>query len=103
MHTAEMGATPEGLELILDRVAGGDEAAMGDLFDATAPGLAVLLDRLLADGDRDEVLCRTFVDVWRDAPVADRQHGVMGWLSVIAIGHVRALRVGGSGGAVPTT
>lgn len=102
MSTAIVGGTAEGLELLLDRVAAGDEASMGALFDVVAPGLAVLLERLVATGDRDEVLRRTFVDVWRDAPRADRRHGVMGWISVIAIGHVRALRPGQPRGSSAT-
>ena len=57
---------------LLGEVANGDREAFAALFDLVAPDLLGLV-RSSVDGERlaDDIVARTFVDLWRLAPTMD--------------------------------
>lgn len=71
---------------LLDRVARGDQHAVGELYDLHSSLLFGLLVRILKDrGEAEEVLQEVFVQVWTRAQTYDGSRGTpAGWLCGIA-------------------
>lgn len=71
---------------LLDRVAGGDQCAIGELYDLHSGLLFGLLVRILNDrGEAEEVLLEVFVQAWTRAQTYDPAVGSpAGWLCGIA-------------------
>ncbi|MEP7055257.1 MAG: RNA polymerase sigma factor [Actinomycetota bacterium] len=69
---------------LIARIAGGDDSALRELFDAHAPWLAARLRAALPAGDVEDVLQETFLAVWRSAGGYREQGSAGGWLWVIA-------------------
>ena len=68
---------------LIAAVAGGDDAALRELFSRHAPWLAARLRAVLPAADVEDVLQETFLGVWRGA-VGYRLEGAGGWLWGIA-------------------
>lgn len=77
--------TPSELEL-LRRIAQGDEAALGALYDRFGGTVYALAHRIVGQQvDAEEVAMETFAQVWRDASKFDSARGsVPAWLCIIA-------------------
>jgi len=71
---------------MLIRIAAGDETALAELYDATAPIVHGVTSRLLRDpGAAEEVTVRTYHDVWRSAASYDASRGTpLAWLRTMA-------------------
>jgi RNA polymerase sigma-70 factor (ECF subfamily) len=69
---------------LIERVAGGDDAALRDLFRLHAPWLAVRLRAVLPAADVEDVLQETFLGVWRGAKAYSPTGAGAGWLWGIA-------------------
>jgi RNA polymerase sigma-70 factor (ECF subfamily) len=71
---------------LIRRVAGGDQQALADLYDATNRTLYGLLLRVLGDaGAAEEVLLDVFTQAWRQAGDYRAERGSpMAWLTTIA-------------------
>lgn len=88
----------------LDAVAGGDRAAMADLYRRTSAKLFGICLRLLgSEAEAEEVLQETYVTVWRKAGMFDRaKASPITWLAVLArnksIDRLRVRRPGSSAG-----
>jgi len=72
--------------LLLDRVAKGDQCAVGELYDLHSRLLFGLLVRILAErAEAEEVLQEVFVQAWKRAHTYDPSRGTpAGWLCGIA-------------------
>jgi RNA polymerase sigma-70 factor, ECF subfamily len=68
---------------LIAAVAGGDDAALRELFARQAPWLAGRLRAVLPAADVEDVLQETFLAVWRGA-AGYRSEGAGGWLWGIA-------------------
>lgn len=68
---------------LIRAVAGGDDAALRELFARHAPWMAARLRAALPAADVEDVLQETFVAVWRGA-AGYRREGAGGWLWGIA-------------------
>jgi RNA polymerase sigma-70 factor (ECF subfamily) len=68
---------------LIAAVAGGDDAALRELFSRHAPWLAARLRAVLPAADVEDVLQETFLAVWRGAG-GYRLEGTGGWLWGIA-------------------
>ena len=71
---------------LMDRIADGDVAAFGALYDILAPRVQVLI-RMILNGEpgSDDVLQETFWAVWNRADTYDGRRGsVSVWISVLA-------------------
>lgn len=94
----ETSRTPDEAELVA-RVAAGDEAALGELYDRHAPVLLALARRVLGDpADAEEVLQEAFVQAWNRADRYERtRSSVTTWLALLtrsrAIDRLRSRRV----------
>jgi RNA polymerase sigma-70 factor (ECF subfamily) len=86
--TADPDTDPDDL---LVRVARGDEAAFGTLYDVVAPRVYGLIRRVLRDPAQAEEVCQeVLVEVWRMAGRFDRARGsAQAWIFTIA--HRRAV------------
>jgi len=87
--TPEPGAIPAGdqdLTALVRSIAGGDQAALGTLYDATSRLVFGLALRILGDrATAEEVMLDVFTQVWRQAGNYDRHRGSpMAWLMTIA-------------------
>lgn len=69
---------------LIARLAGGDDAALRELFTRHAPWLAGRLRRTLPPPDVEDVLQETFLAVWKNAKAYRPQGQAGGWLWVIA-------------------
>jgi RNA polymerase sigma-70 factor (ECF subfamily) len=69
---------------LIARLAGGDDAALADLFSRHAPWLAARLRTVLPPPDVEDVLQETFLAAWRGAKSYTPQGAVGGWLWGIA-------------------
>ena len=80
------GSAETSLEVLLARVAGGDESALRELYDRTSRrvfglALAVLRDRAAAE----DVALEVYVQVWRQAQRFDATQGAaLAWLATLA-------------------
>jgi RNA polymerase sigma-70 factor (ECF subfamily) len=92
-RAAALTAVPPTDEALVARVRGGDEAALGQLYDRYAASIFSLAMRIT--GDRltaQEVTQDTFLRLWKHAALFDRERGAFGaWL--FAIVRRRALDV----------
>jgi RNA polymerase sigma-70 factor (ECF subfamily) len=91
METPEQGRPPETPEVLLGRVATGDQAAFGDLYDQTAPRVMGLIKRLLKDHSQsEEVTQEVFLEIWQQASRFDpAKGGAASWMLTMA--HRRAV------------
>lgn len=86
---------------LLARIAGGDGAALAELYDRLAPMLLALARRILGDpAEAEEVVQEAFLQVWNQAPRYEAQRSAVStWLVLItrsrAIDRLRTLRVMG--------
>jgi RNA polymerase sigma-70 factor (ECF subfamily) len=69
---------------LIARVAGGDDAALRELFSRHAPWLAARLRVVLPAADVEDVLQETFLAVWRGAAGYRPEGATGGWLWGIA-------------------
>jgi RNA polymerase sigma-70 factor (ECF subfamily) len=104
-RAAPAGATPETGravesedESLVQRMAAGDDAALGALYDRWYPVVHGVVSRLLRQPDDvEDIVEETFWQAWRQASRFDRSRGaVQTWLSTIArsraLDRVRAVR-----------
>ncbi|WP_241976266.1 MULTISPECIES: ECF RNA polymerase sigma factor SigK [Cryobacterium] len=82
---------PESKEQLLGRVARGDEAAFGELYDQMAPRVLGLVRRLLVDpAQSEEVTQEIFLEIWQSATRYEVQRGgASTWILTMA--HRRAV------------
>jgi len=69
---------------LIARLAGGDDAALRELFTRHAPWLAARLRGTLPPPDVEDVLQETFLAVWKNAKTYRPQGRAGGWLWAIA-------------------
>jgi RNA polymerase sigma-70 factor, ECF subfamily len=69
---------------LIARLAGGDDAALRELFSRHAPWLAARLRGVLPPPDVEDVLQETFLAVWKGAGKYTPRGAVGGWLWGIA-------------------
>lgn len=84
-------SAPASKEELLGRVARGDEAAFGDLYDQMAPRVLGLVKRLLIDhAQSEEVTQEIFLEIWQSASRYEAQRGgASTWILTMA--HRRAV------------
>lgn len=77
---------PDRLESLVARMAGGEQAALSDLYRQTVgPIFAIACAVLRSKEDAEEVVCDVYTHAWRRAGTYDAvRGGVMGWLTVMA-------------------
>lgn len=82
---------PASKEELLSRVAKGDEAAFGELYDQTAPRVLGLVKRLLVDHSQsEEVTQEIFLEIWQTASRYEPgRGGALTWIMTMA--HRRAV------------
>ncbi|WP_241985618.1 MULTISPECIES: ECF RNA polymerase sigma factor SigK [Cryobacterium] len=82
---------PDSQEELLGRVAQGDEAAFGELYDQIAPRVLGLVRRLLVDpAQSEEVTQEIFLEIWQTATRYEAQRGgASTWILTMA--HRRAV------------
>lgn len=85
------GAPQDRLPAIVSRVAAGEEAALGQLYDVTSPKVFGLAYRILREREgAEEVTLDVYAQVWREAARYDPARGsAMSWL--LAIARTRAI------------
>ncbi|MEC5175350.1 RNA polymerase sigma-70 factor (ECF subfamily) [Cryobacterium sp. MP_M5] len=84
-------SAPASKEELLGRVAQGDEAAFGDLYDQMAPRVLGLVKRLLVDhAQSEEVTQEIFLEIWQSASRYEAARGgASTWILTMA--HRRAV------------
>jgi RNA polymerase sigma-70 factor (ECF subfamily) len=98
--------SPDRLSTLLLRVAGGDRAALADLYDETSANLFGLLTRMLGRGAAaEEALVEVYSCVWRRAATyRPGENSPLAWLVSTARECVRRKgRHGGAAGSSPET
>lgn len=96
---AETASPPE-IELLMSRIATGDQQAFSDLYDRVASRVLGLIRRLLIDhAQSEEVAQEVFLEIWRTAPRFDSARGAaISWILTMAhrraIDRVRASQAG---------
>lgn len=87
-------ASTDDLAVLLGRIAGGEQTALAELYDATAAklyGLARLIVRNVHDAE--DVLCDVYTQVWQSAHRYDATRGsVLTWLLTICRSRALDLR-----------
>ena len=70
---------------LLSKVASGDQAALAELYDATAARVFGLIRRSVGDSDLAEAILQTvYLDVWKRAPnFAAHRGSALLWLGAI--------------------
>ena len=87
---------PANPDVLLARVATGDQAAFGELYDQLAPRVLGLVKRLLRDhAQSEEVTQEIFLEIWQSATRFDQGRGTaVGWIMTMthrrAVDRVRA-------------
>jgi RNA polymerase sigma-70 factor, ECF subfamily len=73
-------------ESLVLRLQAGDHDALARVYDAYAPIVGALAQRILRDpGEAEEIVQEVFVQAWRQAGRFDRQRGTLGaWLVTMA-------------------
>ena len=71
---------------LMRRVAGGDQAALGELYDATSPIVLGLIRRIVSDHARaEEIALDVYTRVWRLAPTYDQSKSTpLTWMLMLA-------------------
>ena len=70
---------------LVARVAAGDQAGLAELYDRFSGMLLALIRRILGEGEAEDVLQDTFVQVWNQAQRYDsKRSSVSTWLVLIA-------------------
>ena len=87
----ESSGQPDSKETLLARIATGDEAAFGELYDEIAPRVLGLVRRLLIDHTQsEEVTQEIFLEIWQNAPRYEpSKGGATTWIFTMA--HRRAV------------
>jgi RNA polymerase sigma-70 factor (ECF subfamily) len=82
---ADLRVAERQLAALTARVARQEEAALGELYDATVAKLFSLAGAILRNpADAEEVVCDTYTQVWQTAGLYDASRGTtMGWLVTI--------------------
>lgn len=82
---------PASKETLLARIAQGDEAAFGELYDEIAPRVLGLIRRLLVDhAQSEEVTQEVFLEIWQNATKYEAtKGGALTWILTMA--HRRAV------------
>jgi RNA polymerase sigma-70 factor (ECF subfamily) len=82
---ADLGDAERQLAELIARAGRRDEAALGELYDATVAKLFGLARAILRNpADAEEVVCDTYTQVWQTAGLYDASRGtIMGWLVMI--------------------
>lgn len=82
---------PASREALLHRIADGDQAAFGALYDEISPRVFGLIRRLLVDHSQsEEVTQEVFLEIWQNAPRFDQSKGgASTWILTMA--HRRAV------------
>lgn len=90
-ETTSTAGQPSSPDDLLARVATGDQAAFGELYDQTAPRVLGLVKRLLKDhAQSEEVTQEVFLEVWQTATRYDPARGsAASWMLTMA--HRRAV------------
>jgi len=90
-ETPESGLAPSTPDMLLPRVAQGDQAAFAELYDQTAPRVLGLIKRLLKDhAQSEEVTQEVFLEIWQNATRFDSARGsAASWMLTMA--HRRAV------------
>ena len=93
LHLADGAAEPADPSLLLQRVARGDDAALGQLYDLLGAAVLALARRIVRDPARaEEVTQEVFVQAWQTAARYDPSRGsARTWLMTLA--HRRAVDV----------
>lgn len=86
MRSTVSGPTPLGDTDLIGRAAGGDERAMGVLYDRYGQVVYAVAYRIVGQrADAEEVVLDTFAQAWREATRFETARGsVAGWLTMIA-------------------
>jgi RNA polymerase sigma-70 factor (ECF subfamily) len=81
----ERGSREQEWTLLIRRVAEGDQAALGELYDDTSQLIYGLALRILSDATAaEEVSLEVYEQVWRQAANYDSQRGtLLGWLMMM--------------------
>ena len=66
------------------RLARQEQTALADAYAAFAPSVLSYVTRFVGPTDAEDVVQRTFLDVWRFAPSYDPERRFSGWLFTIA-------------------
>jgi RNA polymerase sigma-70 factor (ECF subfamily) len=93
-HSSTMGAATRGgqppdmqrLEDLVHAMAGGDHAALSNVYEQTAAQVFAIASRVLrSKEDAEEIVCDVYINVWQRANTYDSSRGsVMAWLAVMA-------------------
>lgn len=72
--------------LLVQRIAGGDQSAMADLYDLTSALVYSLANRIVGDRNlAEDVVVEVYAQAWRQAASFDPQRGSVGaWLLTLA-------------------
>lgn len=91
LEVPDEGATTDHAAELLQRVAQGDQAAFGQLYDMLSSRVFGLIMRVLVDRSQsEEVLQEVFLDVWQSAAIFDSSRGqARSW--VLTIAHRKAV------------
>lgn len=87
-------------EVLMQRIAGGDQQAFSELYDRTAPRVLGLVKRVLVDhAQSEEVAQEVFLEIWKSASRFDAGKGAaMSWILTMthrrAVDRVRASQAG---------
>lgn len=86
VSTGQRPDDTQALPSLLRRSARGDQAAFGELYDATSARVHGLVLRVVRDpAQADEVTQEVFLDIWRQAARFDATRGsAIGWMLTIA-------------------
>jgi RNA polymerase sigma-70 factor, ECF subfamily len=86
MRSTATGPTPTSDTDLVTRAAGGDERAIGQLYDRYGQMLYAVAYRIVGQrADAEEVVLDTFAQAWREATKFEASRGsVAGWLTTIA-------------------
>ena len=82
----DSSSTAPSKEELLARVAGGDQAAFGELYDQIAPRVLGLVKRVLIDhAQSEEVTQEIFLEIWQTASRYESQRGgASTWIMTMA-------------------
>ncbi|HEX8210615.1 MAG TPA: sigma-70 family RNA polymerase sigma factor [Longimicrobium sp.] len=90
----EPPADPETDRLLVGRVVRGDEIALAALYDRWADRVYSIAAHVMSASDgADDVVERTFTQIWKDAARYDAERGsVAAWIVIIARSHALTMR-----------